>query len=252
MSGKRIVVGVDGSIGSALAVSWAVDECKLHNATLLIAHSPDIHEASNAAIYAEAGIRAIDRRAQQILTSFTHAASSRQPSIPVSSLLSHSDAPNALIDLSVDSELVVLGSHGHGLLERGVGRIVATQARCPVLVVPTVPTPDRAGGVTGVVHVVIDDPTDEIAAEFARREAAARGVPLQTVRWAAPGDPRSRSTLTIVGRGTTGGPWSTRPTGAADLLLDRLPGPVVVVGPMPDQNLHATDRRPTEAASFPN
>src|SRR5581483_4482955 len=228
---RRIVVGVDGSMGSALAVSWAVDECSLHGTSLLIAHCPDLRDARTAAIQAEAGMRAVDRRAEQILASFAHAASIRRTAVPVSTLISHSDALNALIDLSVDSELLVLGSHGSGLLGQDVSRATSTLARCPVLVVPAAPG-DSTGVVSAVVHVVVDDPTDAPAQRFAAREAAVRGVPMHTVPGSSALDRPATDVLTVIGRGHTLGPWSTHPGLAADRLLNRMVGPVVVVGPM--------------------
>lgn len=239
---KRIVVGVDGSIGSALAVSWAVDECKLRGATLLIAHCPDLRDARTTAIRAEAGMRAVDRRAEQILTSFSHAASTRQPSVPVSSLISHSDAYNALIDLSEGSELLVLGSNGSGILDHAVSRRAGAVAHCPVLVVP-VAGGESTGVVSAVVHVAVDDPSDECALRFAVQEAAFRGVPLHSVSWSPSLEVRGTDQLTVVGRGTVPGPWVTRPAGPAGRLLDRLQGPLVVVGPDSDVRSDSTSGR---------
>jgi nucleotide-binding universal stress UspA family protein len=232
MYARRVVVGVDGSVSSALAVSWAADECLLRGTVLLIAHCPDILDARTAAQFGEVGLRSIDRRAEQILASFAHAASCRQPTVLVSSLVSHSDAPNALVDLSAGSELVVLGTHGHGLPEHGAGRLIVAQAHCPVMVVPNASRLDPMSTVPHVVHVVIDDPVDEVARRFAHLEGLIRGVPVHTRSWhdAQEWHDRHRGALFVVGHRTTDDHWSARLDTAADRLVSRMSGPVVVVG----------------------
>jgi nucleotide-binding universal stress UspA family protein len=236
MYGRRIVVGADGTVGSALAVSWAVDECRLRAAVLLIAHCPDMLDARAAVQYGEAGLRAIDRRADQLLASFAQAASDRQPTVPVSSLLSHSDASNALVDLSANSELVVLGSHGYGLPEHGVGRLIAARAHCPVLVVPNAFRMDSMSLVPCIVHVVTGDPVDEVAGRFAEQEALLRNVPMWTAHWSKPEELHARSGgLFVVGRRSTDDRWSERLDAAPAHLLSRLPGPVAVVSDPADR-----------------
>jgi nucleotide-binding universal stress UspA family protein len=231
MYGRRIVVGVDGSVGSALAVSWAVDECRLRNAVLLIAHCPDMLDARAAVQYGEAGLRAIDRRADLLLASFAQAASNRQPTVPVSSLVSHSDAPNALVDLSANSELVVLGSHGQGLPEHGVGRLIVAQAHCPVLVVPNASRLDSMSTVPCVVHVLTGDPVDDVAARFAEQEALVRNVSMWTAHWSNAEELHDHpGGLFVVGRRNTDDRWSARLDAAPAHLLSRLPGPVAVLG----------------------
>jgi nucleotide-binding universal stress UspA family protein len=213
-----------------------VDECRLRGAVLLIVHCPDLLDARAAVQYGEAGLRAIDRRADQLLASFAQAASNRQPSVPVSSLVSHSDASNALVDLSANSELVVLGSHGHSLPEHGVGRLIAAQAHCPVLVVPNASRMDSMSTVPCVVHVITDDPVDAVAAQFAEGEALLRDVPMWTAHWSNPAElqqhPRG---LFVVGRRGTDDRWSARLDAAPAHLLNRLPGPVAVVSDKSDR-----------------
>jgi nucleotide-binding universal stress UspA family protein len=230
--GRRIVVGVDGSVASALAVSWAVDEARLRHILLLIAHCPDLIDARAAVQFGEAGLRSIDRRAEQVLATFCHAASCRQPTVPVSSLISHSDAPNALIDLSAGSDLVVLGSHGHGLPEHSAGRLIVAQAHCPVLVVPNTARLDGLNAVAAVVHVCVGDAVDAAGAAFAEQASQLRGVPLQTVHWGESDLHEHYGALFVIGRRTTDDRWSARLDPAPTRLLTRMPGPVVMVAEM--------------------
>jgi nucleotide-binding universal stress UspA family protein len=241
MYGRRIVVGVDGSVSSALAVSWAADECRLRDTLLLIAHCPDIYDARAAVQFGEAGLRSIDRRAEHVLATFSHAASCRQPTVPVTSLISHSDAPNALIDLSVGSEMLVLGSHGHGLPEHSAGRLVVAQAHCPVLVVPNTTRLDPLSMVPSVVHVVVDQVANEGTASFADHEARMRDVPLRTVHWGAPGLRDHDGALFVVGRCPTDDRWSARLDPVPTTLLTRMNGPVVVVS---ESAVHRPDAGP--------
>jgi nucleotide-binding universal stress UspA family protein len=99
-------------------------------------------------------------------------------------------AAPALIEASRDAELVVIGHRGLGgfgeLLLGSVGAQVSAHAHAPVIVV----RPEPAGPDAPVVVGVDGSAGSEPAIEFAFREAAARGVPLDAVHvyWARAAD----------------------------------------------------------------
>ena len=190
MASDRIVVGVDASASARSALIWAADECRVRSRSLLVAHAPDRTDAVVALRYGETGLRAADDVGAHLLMQLVMLASARQPGVPVSSALAHSPAAEALIDLSILSDLVVVGRRpGGGTTLSLLGSIadrVAAHATCPVAVVPVdhhlraVPTGRR------IVVGASADPAGQAAIRFAFDEAAFRGVSVCAVQAIAP------------------------------------------------------------------
>lgn len=207
MASDRIVVGVDASASARSALLWAADECRLRNRSLLVAHAPDRTDAVLALQCGEMALRATDAIGAHLLMELVILASTRQPGVAVSSALAHSPASEALIDLSVLSDLVVVGRRpGGGTTLSLLGSIadrVAAHAACPVAVVPVdhhlraVPARRR------IVVGASADPAGQAAIRFAFEEAAYRGVSVCAVQAIAPE------------------PAATAPTGRA-AALDRI------------------------------
>jgi nucleotide-binding universal stress UspA family protein len=174
----RIVVGVDGSSGSRSALMWAVDECRLRGRTLLIVHAPDLADAPFVLSAGEPAIRALDDAALRLLDAYSVAASARQPGVPVTSLLSHSGPADALVDLSLDADMLVVGNRGHsGFTSTVLGSVstrTAAHAHCPVVVVPQSPALRIAESALAIVVGVSDTPAGRLAFEFALAEAQRR------------------------------------------------------------------------------
>jgi nucleotide-binding universal stress UspA family protein len=194
MSNNRIVVGVDGSLGARSALLWAVDECRLRRASLFVAHAPDPTDAAVVGAYGEAALRAIDDFGARMLSELVATASAHQPGVPVASLLSHSNAGDALIDLSQDSDLIVVGTRGRGgIVTSMLGSVshrVAAHAHCPVVVVPQHASLTSGHGRNQVVVGVSHGSSGLAALEFAFEEAWVRRVPLTAVRSTADAKPR--------------------------------------------------------------
>jgi nucleotide-binding universal stress UspA family protein len=124
-----VVVGVDGSAGSALAVSHAATEAHQGARPLLVisAGNPPSDEA----------VREADRHVEEGVTSARQAF----PELPVTGRFWPSDDPaSGLIEASEQAALVVVGSRGRGgftgLLLGSVSQALVHHARCPVLVIP--------------------------------------------------------------------------------------------------------------------
>src|SRR3954468_15161797 len=144
----RIVVGVDGSQGSRAALEWAIREAQVHASSVHILvvwqyphptsasawglgmdPSPDIQPAV-AAASAEAASRLGLKASAQGDVVTTWEAIEGNPA-------------RALLAVSEDADLLVVGSRGHGAfvgaLLGSVSHQVVAHARCPVVVVPPPP-----------------------------------------------------------------------------------------------------------------
>lgn len=138
----RIVVGIDGSDGSARALRWAVDEARLREAEVEAVHTyvhpvgayPFMVPAEDDAALRDAAQRVIDDAvaavpgAQEVVTQRT---------------VSSGGAAGALCETAAGADLMVVGARGlggfRGLLLGSVSQQVVTHAPCPVVVVG----PDR-------------------------------------------------------------------------------------------------------------
>lgn len=231
LASPRIVVGVEDSPASAAAVAWAVDESAIRGAALLIAHCPAPADPRRVWCGGEAALRAMDQRADALLTGFAAATSRRRGSVVVSTHLSHSDPANALIDLSAGSQLLVVGAPAGRSAAFGVGRRVVAHAQCPVVVVPE-PRHLRAAELpTRIVAIRTHGPQDAAAASLAEREAVVRGAEVEVVA-ADLALEQLRATpaaLAVVGRGPNDDHWSSRLDGPLDRLLAALPCPIAFV-----------------------
>ena len=193
MTSNRIVVGVDGSVGARSALLWAADECAVRGQLLTIVHAPDAADADSVASIGEPRLRALDELGERMLSEHAAAASARQPSVPVITMLSHASAADALIELSLDSSLIVVGTRGRsGIVTSILGSVshrVAAHAHCPVAVVPEQPARRRDVVAQRVVAGVSATQSGRLALEFAFEEAQRRGAVLVTVRaWGEPDD----------------------------------------------------------------
>ncbi len=141
---STIVVGVDGSAEAGAALRWALDEAALKGANLAVVHAysaPVPYEAFYAAgghwpEMAEEARRAAEELVDEVLSGVEVPEGveiSRQ-------IVENVNPARALIDLSKDAAMVVVGSRGRGgfagLLLGSVSQQVVSHARCPVVVIP--------------------------------------------------------------------------------------------------------------------
>ncbi len=188
---NRIVVGIDGSTGARSALLWAADECRVRQRTLLVVHAPDSTDAVLVASSGEPAIRALDQLGERLLNEHAAAASARQPGVPVTTLLSHAAAADALVDLSADTDLLVVGTHGRGgnltSILGSVSHRAAAHAHCPVAVVPEQLALRGGTLAPRIVVGVSATVSGRHALEFALDEARRRGASLVAVRaWGEP------------------------------------------------------------------
>ncbi|MFB4320599.1 universal stress protein [Actinomadura sp. 21ATH] len=137
----EIVVGVDGSPGSADALGFAFEEAALRKAPLraLLARSrpasqgpgdmqPLVHDP------------AVVMKEERALTEFVAGWVSEYPDVAFTHQVVHARPARALVEASAGAGLLVVGARGRGgfsgLLLGSVGHAVLHRARCPVAVVP--------------------------------------------------------------------------------------------------------------------
>ncbi|GAA2246520.1 universal stress protein [Streptomyces indiaensis] len=185
-----LVVGVDGSDGSILAVDWAVDEAARHGLSLRLVHG-SLWERYEGALPSLSVQRPSERvMAQHIVASAEERVRRLNPDLKVSAEAVAAEAVSALLSEGDNASALVTGSRGRGELKGAllgsVGLAVAARAYCPVIVVRG----DKAGlgGTHGRVLLGAGDPdTSHEAVRFAFREAEARGCVLDVVRaWRRP------------------------------------------------------------------
>jgi len=183
-----IIVGVDGSAPSKVAVDWAAREASMRGVPLTVVHviPPLLDWMSEVQIPDELeDLR--QRDGQQILSAArqTAEAATKSKSIEIHEELSSSNVLSTLIDFSKSSELVVVGCRGLGAIGRrllgSVSSGLVHHAHCPVAVIhdedPLMPHPSEAPVVVGIDG----SPASESATAIAFDEASRRGVQLIAV-----------------------------------------------------------------------
>ena len=185
-----LVVGIDGSDGSLLAIDWAVDEAARHGMPLRLVYA-SLWERYEGTVPTTNLRRPSEQvMAEHIVASAAERARRRNPDVKLSTETIRSEAVSALLSEGNNASLLVTGSRGRGelkgLLLGSVGLAVAARAYCPVIVVR-----GDAAGLAGTHERILlgagDTSTSGEAVRFAFREAEARGGVLDVVRsWRCP------------------------------------------------------------------
>jgi hypothetical protein len=193
MTMPPVVVGVDDSVDARSAVLWAAEEAMLVGTSLLVVHSP-VLPLSAPAGHLVAALRASDDVGRTVLDSAIALAQVSQPQVAVKGLLSHADPVQALIDVSAEAQLVVLGARtavGDMSMLSSKRVMVSAHAYCPVLLLGPVSTFSPPSMVSRIVVGAGTTRAGRAAAAFAVAEAARRNVPLHLVRLERSGQPAS-------------------------------------------------------------
>lgn len=183
----HILVGYDGSAGSAAALRWAVDEARLRGLSITVCHVWHWPYQSDPAGQA---VRATVRgMAEEVAAAGAAVVAARAPRQTVRACAVSGPTAEMLLTLARDAEAVVVGGRGAGgFAELPVGSVagqVAAHAERPVIVVrepagrgPIVREP--AGG-DGVVVGVDGSAVSDAVLAFGLEEAALRRLPLTAV-----------------------------------------------------------------------
>jgi nucleotide-binding universal stress UspA family protein len=181
-----IIVAVDGSAESDAAISWAAREVSMRHEHVTLMHVvqpvalswPVSPEQTTVAEWQEDNAKHVMDHARDCLSAALDLP--HPPDFRTEVL--HAHPVDALVDASKDARMIVVGSHGKGVLGRllmgSVSRGVVEHAHCPVAVVhsdegsaPVHPTAPVLLGVDG-------SPASEAATAWAFDEASRRGVAL--------------------------------------------------------------------------
>lgn len=182
-----IVVAVDGSPAADAAACWAAHDAAMRNVPLTVVHAVATPTAAYPPVpYPEAlVVRLEDDGKKAIMHAVKIAEDAMPPDAKVAigrELVYAAPAP-ALIKMSDEADMIVVGTSGRGLLARGVlGSVSSTvvrHANCPVAVVHDERPADRRDA--PVLLGVDGSPVSERATELAFDEASRRGVDLVAV-----------------------------------------------------------------------
>lgn len=182
MATKPVVVAVDGSEESLLAVQWAAMEAKRHGLPLHIVSAPAMVPRMHAYRAAPATVAdALRRVSERALERAAGRAEEVTRALEISTGLLSGAPALAVAGSGTDAAMLVVGARGAGgfaaMILGSVSRYAATRAACPVIVVR-----QATMAVHQEVVVGIRDPQDVgEALTFAFEEAATRRAGLVVV-----------------------------------------------------------------------
>jgi nucleotide-binding universal stress UspA family protein len=140
---NRIVVGVDGSDSSREALRWAYDEAAHHSASITAIscwHPPALPMTPPyGSVPPEGYVSQPKQNALDLLERFVADLDVREPAVDVRTAVEEGNPAEVLIERSRETDLMVVGSRGHGgfrgMLLGSVSQHLVAHADCPVVVV---------------------------------------------------------------------------------------------------------------------
>ncbi len=131
----RIVVGVDGSLGSTRALSWALAEARLRSASVEAVYAWQYPPVGAFVVGPTHGSEAF---AREVVAAATDHAERAAPDVAFTARSAFNAEVPALLDACRDADLLVVGSRGHGRFQQGLLGSIAQQcarhATCAVVV----------------------------------------------------------------------------------------------------------------------
>jgi nucleotide-binding universal stress UspA family protein len=141
-SGRRVVVGVDGSPSSKAALAWAVRQAEETHASVeaVIAwHYPAMVAGVPFAPVGPLEDGGYGDFAARVLSDAVSETVAPHGPVEVSSTVREGNAARVLLDASGGADLLVVGSRGHGgfaeALLGSVSQACVQHAQCPVVIV---------------------------------------------------------------------------------------------------------------------
>jgi nucleotide-binding universal stress UspA family protein len=139
---EKIVVGIDGSEASKNALRWAVEDARVRGAEVVALHAyegpmPAPDAAPAAPIDLPGLVAEIHDSAQRFVAELVDEVVGNAVTVNVAPIAVEDEPARALLDAARDADLLVVGSHGHGLSGLLLGSVsleCAQHAACPVLI----------------------------------------------------------------------------------------------------------------------
>lgn len=170
-TGRAVVVGVDGSPTTALAVAWAAEAAQRHEVKLRLVAAYRDHPVAQARALAAEQLNAAATRARRLF-----------PDLVIETTVVAGSPTTMLLSASAEAVALVVGSRRLGPVHRifttSVGRTLAVTAPCPVVVVRESSSRSIAD-TRVVVGVAGPESTSELQLAFA--EASRFGAGLTAV-----------------------------------------------------------------------
>ncbi|MFJ9119376.1 universal stress protein [Streptomyces sp. NPDC102394] len=203
---RPVTAGIDGSVASLAAASWAAWEAELHCTELhLVAAWPPANgsrvSASQSAARRRWALRCLDLAAERLRT--------RHPWLTVRTHVLNAPPTQALLGAGEDAELLVLGSRGLGTTSSSplgsTSAGIAARAGFPVTLVrsPSRQGERRVRGAPVVLALDAGHSHDDLSTAIAFEEAALRHIPLRALYVWIPPSPVGPHPVT---------PWSYGPS----------------------------------------
>src|SRR5258705_10886989 len=117
---EKIVVGIDGSDASKDALRWAVEDAQARGAEVVALHAyevtvPTTDAVPTAPVDLPGLITEVHNDALQFVTEGVREVVGNSMGVDVAPIAVEDAPAKALLDASRDADLLVVGSHGHGL-----------------------------------------------------------------------------------------------------------------------------------------
>jgi nucleotide-binding universal stress UspA family protein len=138
---KTVLVGVDGSPSSRVALTWAAAEAEEHGAELVVLN---VWERTLLPPLGSGSVPFSDvpdpsETAAEAMVALIKEVLGENPRVIVQPRVKPGNPAEMLIEESADADLLVVGTRGHGgfrgLVLGSVSKHVAAYAKCPVAVV---------------------------------------------------------------------------------------------------------------------
>ena len=219
-STRPIVVGIDGSAASKVAVDWAARSAAMRRVPLKLVNvlNPPVVMAFPEVPMPAGYLDWQQDEGRKALEAAAATAADAAKDVEISTELLSGPSVPSLVEASKDAALIVVGCRGRSALARGLLGSVSTglvhHALCPVAIIhdkdPLMPHPSQAPVVVGLDG----SPASEKAVGIAFDEASFRGVDLVAVHaWSD----------TAVFE-FPGADWTTQQAEAEEVLSERLSG----------------------------
>ena len=173
-----IVVGLDGSLESALAVDWGCAQAQLEQRPLVLLHATGLPLAPGPWSQPHNPLQLATWSGSSLLRSAQERIGRYAPKVDVRVDLRGGSPRTALLDASASAAMMVLGARGAGgatsVLHGSVAGALAKTASCPVVIVRKRPQARYDALLVGTDGTAVSEP----ALAFSFRVASARSWPL--------------------------------------------------------------------------